>query len=900
MKGYAGRSNLPDNLKTLFRAVAMVKPDSRLISQVMLYSQGIVSAQQLSDKVVQLFKLCESQMSKQSHYDFSLRALKTLLISAGASKRRELENLGSTTDSDILSAETSVLIETACNNVLPKLVSDDVTVFASVLNEVFPGASLHKMEDETLKEELEKICKQMNYVTGDEWIQKILQLKQVLEMRHGVMLVGPTGAGKSSALKVLMQGLEKTEGIKGEMYIIDPKAIDKYSLYGVLDGTTMEWTDGVFTSILRKILANQKGESDRRHWIVFDGDVDPVWAENLNSVLDDNKLLTLPSGERLGLPNNLRIIIEVDNLEQATAATVSRCGMVWFSQDTLSSDMSLEHLFNSLLNEDITGDGQGIPPAQISFMNSIKEIMLPAEQNQNSLVFDALEFSMLQEHIMKPTRERLLVSFKALLIQGIRQAIEYDENHPDFPMSDSHLSNYAERWTLHSLQWAFAGSTSWSVRRKFSDMLLRNSGSILPNEDFQSVTDYRVRVDDGEYELWKDSVPRMEIESHKVVSSDVVVTTTDTVRHSDVLSAWLSSRMPLILCGPPGSGKTMTLTAVLQSIQGIVMANLNFSSKTTPEIIMKTFSQYCVYSRKGKDIVLEPSDSLGSQTWLVVFCDEINLPENDSYGTQRVITFMRQLVEQGGFWREDNQWVKINRIQFVGACNPSTDAGRVVMSSRFLRHAPLILVDFPAKDSLLQIYGTFNGGIMKLFPHLKGESRALTESMVELYLETQSKFTPDMQPQYFFSPRELSRWVRGIFESVAEMDSLTKEELVRIWAHEALRLFCDRLVEPSERQWCENLVDSVAKTYFAGVDHIEALSRPLFYSTWLSKENKRVTREELKDFLSARLRVFYEEELDVPLVVFDEVLEHILRVRFHLHMHVIFLSKYLILTHRVI
>lgn len=61
----------------------------------------------------------------------------------------------------------------------------------------------------------------------------------------------------------------------------------------------MEWTDGVFTKILRKILDNKWGEALKIHWIIFDGDVDPVWAENLNSVLDDNKLLTLPNGERL-------------------------------------------------------------------------------------------------------------------------------------------------------------------------------------------------------------------------------------------------------------------------------------------------------------------------------------------------------------------------------------------------------------------------------------------------------------------------------------------------------------------------------------------------------------------------------------------------------------------------
>jgi dynein heavy chain 1 len=314
-------------------------------------------------------------------------------------------------------------------------------------------------------------------------------------------------------------------------------------------------------------------------------------------------------------------------------------------------------------------------------------------------------------------------------------------------------------------------------------------------------------------------------------------------------------------------------------MQGVVLANLNFSSRTTPDIILKTFAQYCSYVRRGKDTYLEPADNFGSDSWLVVFCDEINLPEEDAYGTQRVIMFMRQLVEHGGFWRSDNVWVKTSRIQFVGACNPPTDAGRVNMSQRFLRHAPCLLVDFPAKDSLLQIYRTFNGGMMKLFPNLKGETEAMTEAMVEVYLKNQMKFKPDIQPQYFYSPRELSRWVRGLYEAVVNLDAgLTREELVRIWAHEGLRLFSDRLVEDSDKDWCGKMIDDAAKRWFAEVDFDVALAKPIFYTKWLSKDTRRVERDELKEFLSARLRVFYEEELDVPLVVFDEVLEHILRI----------------------
>ncbi|CAF1618017.1 unnamed protein product, partial [Didymodactylos carnosus] len=224
------------------------------------------------------------------------------------------------------------------------------------------------------------------------------------------------------------------------------------------------------------------------------------------------------------------------------------------------------------------------------------------------------------------------------------------------------------------------------------------------------------------------------------------------------------------------------------------------------------------------------------------------------------------------------QWVKLERIQFVGACNPPTDPGRKPLSHRFLRHVPVIYVDYPGELSLKQIYGTFNRAMLRIIPPLKPYADALTNAMVEFYLLSQEHFTVDMQPHYIYSPREMTRWVRGLYEALRPLETLTIEGLVRLWAHEALRLFQDRLVQPEERQWTEEHIDMIARKHFINIDFHTALARPILYSNWLSKDYLPIEQEKLREYVKARLKVFYEEELDVQLVLFNEVLDHVLRI----------------------
>ena len=94
-----------------------------------------------------------------------------------------------------------------------------------------------------------------------------------------------------------------------KLYTMNPKACSVIELYGILDPITRDWTDGLLSNIFREI--NKPTEKNERKYILFDGDVDALWVENMNSVMDDNKLLTLANGERIRLQKHCALLVEV-------------------------------------------------------------------------------------------------------------------------------------------------------------------------------------------------------------------------------------------------------------------------------------------------------------------------------------------------------------------------------------------------------------------------------------------------------------------------------------------------------------------------------------------------------------------------------------------------------------
>ncbi|XP_047369553.1 cytoplasmic dynein 2 heavy chain 1 isoform X1 [Vespa velutina] len=304
---YGGRHRLPDSLARLFRPIGMAHPDKFDIIKALLECAGFLESSMLANRLVETFDISQNLLSKQSHYDWGLRALRSVIDAISSANHLD---------------ESSRLLIAIKDSTLSKLTEDDAKKFLELLVDVFPNTdhTLNEVSNEKkdLREALLELCESGNYTKNI--IDQCIQLYDQLKSRTGVAIVGPPGSGKTIIRKLLAEAMSKI-GEPIDQCLIYPGAVPKSRVLGRVDPETREWKEGLLSSAV--ITA---GESST--WIIFNGDVEPEWAEALNSALDDNRLLTLPNGVGVKLGNGVRFIFETHKLGSASPATVSRLGVV--------------------------------------------------------------------------------------------------------------------------------------------------------------------------------------------------------------------------------------------------------------------------------------------------------------------------------------------------------------------------------------------------------------------------------------------------------------------------------------------------------------------------------------------------------------------------------------------
>ena len=904
--GYAGRTELPDNLKALFRPVTMIVPDLQQICEIMLFSEGFDTAKVLAKKMTVLYKLAKEQLSKQHHYDFGLRALKSVLVIAGSLKR-------GSPDLD----EQLVLMRALRDMNLPKFVFDDVPLFLGLIGDLFPGMDCPRVRYPEFNDVVENDLKEHGYqvlTAASEQVDKVIQLYEIMMTRHTTMVVGETGGGKSVIINTLARSQTKL-GKKTTLNIVNPKAQSVAELYGVLDPDTRDWTDGLLSNLFREMNKPLTQGKDEARYVVFDGDVDAVWVENMNSVMDDNKLLTLPNGERIRLQPWCKLLFEVFDLQYASPATISRCGMVYVDPRNLGYWPYLKTWVNMapyLENEEHRG----------LMMNLLEKYVDPLI----SFIFDGIEpkaegdeedVIVARPKLSTPRTNLNVVQQLTNLIDSLfHESMEGEESDvkADDKGSAAILGDLQvlESLFLTCLTWSFGvsmpRSTAADERSRFDSIVKKVAGlqssdqPVVPCSQVPSQTlyDYFFDVKKKSWVSWKSLVPEYD-STEDVKFSKVLIPTVDTVRSTWLLSITMGQGKSCLFVGEPGTAKSVTIAGYLASMDSSsnIVLNMNFSSRTSSMDVQRAVED-CV-EKRTKDTYGPP---MGKK--LTIFLDDMNMPRVDTYGTQQPIALLKMLIDRRGLYDRGKElnWKNIRDLKFVGAMGPPGGA-RNPVDPRYISLFNVFEIEFPSQDSLERIYeNILSKQLATIDAELLPWSKKFTGMTLELYSTIVEKLPPTPKRfHYVFNLRDLSRIYQGLLLSTPDKFP-SASELMRLWRNEALRVLHDRLISDDDRQLVTSKIEELVQTNSGGINVEKVLATPILLGDFRNvpkdvdedeeegeeKEEVVVPRiyEDLESFeniktIFEKLLVEYNEQPSnkgskMRLVFFEDALEHLTRI----------------------
>eukprot|EP01022_Parablepharisma_sp_SALTPOND_P014052 TRINITY_DN188_c0_g2_i1.p1 TRINITY_DN188_c0_g2~~TRINITY_DN188_c0_g2_i1.p1 ORF type:complete len:4549 (-),score=684.34 TRINITY_DN188_c0_g2_i1:241-13887(-) len=808
--GYAGRTELPDNLKALFRPISMMIPDYAMIAEIILFSQGFEKATALANKMVQLYRLSSEQLSKQDHYDFGMRAVKSVLVMAGA-LRKKYSDLG----------EDIVLIRAMRDSNVPKFLHQDLDLFNGIIRDLFPTVHIPNIPYGQLELQIKDVLKKQKLKDPADFVKKVIQLFETLLVRHGIMIVGETGTGKTTCCSCLARSLTELEGHTDDpmhkkvvVPKLNPKAISMKELYGYTKVDTNEWFTGLIPHLVSEVVLKDKSET--KYWIMFDGPVDALWIENMNTVLDDSKMLCLANGERIKLPPTLTMMFEVQDLRVASPATVSRCGMVYLEPMHLGWEPIIDTWATQF------EDQEKEAPEKAKEGGIKEKIAVEPKKDYGKeyakLVTPIVKY--LKEFVkvyLSPTnsmREKCKEKIPSVDVNLIKSCLNIFTSLIDPQYLDLKKKENPETLTLllflFSFIWSFGANIHESSRKEFNQFMKYKMTSYYTDfPESGEVYDYFVDTEKQQFVPWSQLVPEFAYK-YGVPYFKIVVPTIDTVKYKYMLEKLAQGKCNVLFSGETGVGKTIIAQDFLNTApEDIEWAFVNFSAKTTAGNLQNLFESKL--DKKGKRYTPHSGKRM-----FIFFIDDVNMPQLDKYGSQPPCELLRQTIDQKGFYNLKKFFLhSVSDTIFIAACAPP-GGGRNPVTPRLFRHFNMIWLPDVPQRSMEQIFTSILKGFLGTLTKNSGldlVAPLIVKATVEVYLRLKLELLPTpTKCHYTFNLRDISKVVQGILQ--VNRDYLKdKTILLRLWLHESFRVFRDRLIENKDLEWFNDKITDMMKKH---------------------------------------------------------------------------------------
>ncbi|XP_048221904.1 LOW QUALITY PROTEIN: dynein axonemal heavy chain 9 [Perognathus longimembris pacificus] len=836
--GYAGRTELPENLKALFRPCAMVVPDFELICEIMLVAEGFIEARLLARKFITLYQLCKELLSKQDHYDWGLRAIKSVLVVAGSLKRGDPDR-----------PEDQVLMRSLRDFNIPKIATDDMPVFIGLIGDLFPSLDVPRRRDLNFEALVRKAVVDLKLQAEDNFVLKVVQLEELLAVRHSVFVVGGAGTGKSQVLR----SLHKTYQIMRRRPVwtdLNPKAVTNDELFGIINPATREWKDGLFSSIMRE-LANISHDGPK--WILLDGDIDPMWIESLNTVMDDNKVLTLASNERIPLNPTMRLLFEISHLRTATPATVSRAGILYINPADLGWN----------------------PPVS----SWIDQREVQTERANLTILFDKYLPTCLET--LRTRFKKIIPVPEQSMVQMVCHLLECLLTKEDIP-ADCPKETY-ELYFVFAAIWAFGGAMVQDqlvdYRAEFSKWWLTEFKTVkFPSQG--TVFDYYIDPDTKKFEPWSKLIPLLEFDPEMPLQA-CLVHTSETIRVCYFLERLMERRRPVMLVGPAGTGKSVLVGAKLANLdpEEYMVKNVPFNYYTTSAMLQAVLEK--PLEKKAGRNYGPPGNKK-----LIYFIDDMNMPEVDAYGTVQPHTVLRQHLDYGHWYDRNKLSMKeIMNVQYISCMNPT--AGSFTINPRLQRHFSVFVLSIPGADALYSIYstiltqhlklGNFPASLQKSISQLINLALTFHQRITATFLPTATKF------HYIFNLRDFANIFQGILFSSVECVKSTPA-LVKLYLHESNRAYRDKMVEEKDFDLFDKIQTEMLKKYFDDAEEIVEQTRRLniycHFANGIGEPKYMPVQswELLTQTLADALKNHNEVNTVMDLVLFEDAMHHICHI----------------------
>ena len=636
-----------------------------------------------------------------------------------------------------------------------------------------------------------------------------------------------------------------------------------------MDVAAGEWNNGIFAQLWRRANKDKKNFT----WLVLDGPVDAIWIENMNTVMDDNKLLTLANNDRIPmLRPNVTLHFEVEDLRNASPATVSRAGIIYVSE----ADLGWKPYVTSWVASR-TKDGKDLEPFVEKFFGGLMNFI--RLECKSKMGMSAVQYCTSCTNLVD-----------ALLSD----------------LTDTPNAAAYERFVIYAMIWSMGGVLESADRAKVDKYLRTLTGNLPEVEAPDTVFEYKIDTNSSEYgwTTWGSLIPSWTFEEGPAQLgkqfASLLIPTIDSVRCEYNIALSVSRERGVILVGGPGTAKTSIILSVLNACNPLThtFKKMSFSQATTPSIYQRQIES-SVEKRQGK--TFGPPNNKK----MYCFIDDISMPLINDWGDQITLEIIRQMVEERGFYNLDKpgEFKGIIDVLILGAMlHPG--AGKNDIPNRAKRHFHVMNVTLPSTASINQIFGAMG---QSFFSHsadaaIKEMSQELVSMTISIWDRVKTKLLPTPAKfHYLFNLRDLSRVFQGIFTIDVTTTLDSSFTLLALWKHECERVFSDKLVDHKDKNWFAKEIFTVLEQFSgkfgADIEKLKGQEKIYFVDFMRDADEDPETGELLpapkvyeplptEELDNARTKgKFYMEKfneayklLRMELVFFHDALEHLTRI----------------------